>query len=181
MHIFLRLYSMADLKGDNGLPALILSQILLNCQQNLSSVQHLIFRLLDQAPGWVPGWAHEEYADRRFTRFLVRRLHTRLMTGETFPIRTWKSLPSILNWDLRTENFQGTIFLLLVFLQHVQFVSLYSETPLIRALRGASKVSVLTGCPYYAGWLWKCKGFLSPRTKQTVHNNKASVLSGVWL
>ena len=88
MHIFLRLYSMADLKGDNGLPALILSQILLNFQQNLSSVQHLIFRLLDQAPGWVPGWAHEEYADRRFTRFLVRHLHTRLMTGETFPIRT---------------------------------------------------------------------------------------------
>ena len=55
MRIFLRLYSMADLKGDNGLPALILSQILLNCQQNLFSVQHLIFRLLDQAPGWMPG------------------------------------------------------------------------------------------------------------------------------
>ena len=98
MRIFLRLYTMADLKGDNGLPALILSQILLNCQQNLSSVQHLIFRLLDQAPGWVPGWAHEEYADRRFTRFLVRH-----------------------------------------------------PTYSIRALRGASKVSVLTGCPYYAG------------------------------
>ena len=66
MRIFLRFYSRADLKGDNGLPALILSQILLTCQQNLSSVQavqHLIFGLLDQAPGWVPGWAHEEYAD----------------------------------------------------------------------------------------------------------------------
>ena len=90
MRIFLRFYSRADLKGDSGLPALILSPILLNCQQNLSSVQHLIFGLLDQAPGWVPGWAHEKYADHRFTRFLVLRLHTpfRLMVEETFPIPT---------------------------------------------------------------------------------------------
>ena len=51
MRIFLRFYSRANLKGDNGLLALILSQLLLSCQQNLSSVQNLIFGLLDQASG----------------------------------------------------------------------------------------------------------------------------------
>ena len=48
----------------------------------------------------------------------------------------------------------------------------------VRALlpQGQSKLSVLSGLN-----LEKCKGFLSPGTKQTVSNNEVSVLRGLKL
>ena len=44
---------------------------------------------------------------------------------------------------------------------------------------GGGEVSVLTGCPYEAAWIYrKCKGFLSPGTKQTIRDNEVSVKRG---
>ena len=111
MRIFLRIYSRANLEGDNGLLALILSQILLNCQQNLSSVQNLIFGLLDQVSGWVPGWAHEEYADAIYSVSCAPPTYSTDDLGDLS--HSYLKIITInikLRFKNRHKNFQGTIF-----------------------------------------------------------------------
>ena len=131
MRIFLRLYSMADLKADNGLPALILSQILLNCQQNLSSVQHLI------SGTRVGAWLGARGICRPSIYSVSR-------APPTYSTDVWGDLSHsylkiiTINIKLRFKDrkFSRDDFFV-TGLSAACACAMCSETPLIRALRGA--------------------------------------------
>ena len=55
---------------------------------------------------------------------------------------------------------------------------LYSATPLNRDTKGAIESVRIEGVSVLSGLNLEKKGFLSPRTKQTVCNNEVSILSG---
>ena len=58
-----------------------------------------------------------------------------------------------------------------------RFTCVVQSNPVTMDTKGAIESVPINGVSVLSGDR-KCKGFLSPRTKQTVHNNKVSVLSG---